>query len=88
MAATVGVCDRQSCWGMKRMAQLADREILSVRDVAGILEVEEQTIDAMVQSGDLLAFKVWGQWRIRRIDFDTWMADQAAVSDEPVDEEG
>jgi excisionase family DNA binding protein len=70
------------------MMLTADCEILSAKDVADILEVEEQTIDKMAQSGDLPAFKVWGQWRIRRVDFDTWMVDQAATLDEAVDEEG
>ena len=52
-------------------------EVLTVRDVAGVLRLAEKTVYSMVQAGELPAFKVRGQWRIRRVDFDGWMVEQA-----------
>lgn len=72
---------------MKLVVLDADREILTIEDVAAILGLHEQTIAAMAQCGELPAFQVWGQWRIRRKDFDKWMADESAV-DVPPSEDG
>jgi excisionase family DNA binding protein len=34
----------------------------------------------MAQDGELPAFKIRGQWRIRRVDFDKWIADRVTVA--------
>ena len=52
-------------------------EALTIKEVAGLLKLAEKTVYSMAQQGELPAFKVRGQWRIRRTDFDTWMDDQA-----------
>lgn len=48
-------------------------EILKVGDVAKLLKVGHKTVYTMVQSGDLPAFKVRGQWRFSRKDIDQWI---------------
>ncbi len=53
-------------------------QILTIKDVAAILKLAEKTVYSMAQDGELPAFKVRGQWRIRRVDFDKWIAKQAA----------
>ena len=42
-------------------------------------------LTSMASSGELPAFKIRGQWRVRRADFERWMTDKAsnrAKSDE------
>ncbi len=51
-------------------------EILTVPEVAALLKVADKTVYTMVQRGELPAFKVRGQWRLRRADLDAWIADQ------------
>lgn len=52
-------------------------EILTIQEIAAILKLADKTVYSMAQSGELPAFKVRGQWRVRRIDFDAWMERQA-----------
>jgi excisionase family DNA binding protein len=56
---------------------VSEDQILTIKDVAAILKLAEKTVYSMAQDGELPAFKVRGQWRIRRIDFDKWIAIQA-----------
>ncbi|HHH31186.1 MAG TPA: DNA-binding protein [Polyangiaceae bacterium] len=52
-------------------------EVLTIKEVAVLLKLAEKTVYSMAQKGELPAFKVRGQWRIRRADFDEWMEEQA-----------
>jgi excisionase family DNA binding protein len=52
-------------------------EILTVQEIAILLKLADKTVYSMAQVGELPAFKVRGQWRIRRVDFDAWMERQA-----------
>ncbi len=52
--------------------------IMSIRDVAQVLKLAEKTVYAMATDGDLPAFKIRGQWRLRRVDFEIWLAIQAS----------
>jgi excisionase family DNA binding protein len=56
---------------------VSEDQILTIKDVAAILKLAEKTVYSMAQDGELPAFKVRGQWRIRRVDFDRWIAKQA-----------
>lgn len=51
-------------------------EILNIREVAELLRLAEKTVYSMAQKGELPAFKIRGQWRIRRADLDDWIAAQ------------
>ena len=57
--------------------QMNADQVLTIKDIATILKLAEKTVYSMAQDGELPAFKVRGQWRIRRVDFDKWMAIQA-----------
>ena len=57
-------------------------QVLTIREVAEILKLAEKTVYSMAQDGELPAFKVRGQWRLRRVDFDGWMAKQASAASE------
>ncbi|HPQ72061.1 MAG TPA: helix-turn-helix domain-containing protein [bacterium] len=52
-------------------------EVLTIKDVAILLKLAEKTVYSMAQRGELPAFKVRGQWRVRRVDYDKWIAQQA-----------
>jgi len=51
--------------------------IMTIRDVAQVLKLAEKTVYAMASEGELPAFKVRGQWRVRRVDFEGWLSRQA-----------
>jgi len=51
--------------------------IMTIRDVAQALKLAEKTVYAMATDGELPAFKVRGQWRVRRVDFEDWLSNQA-----------
>jgi excisionase family DNA binding protein len=54
--------------------------ILTIRDIAQALKLAEKTVYAMASEGEIPAFKVRGQWRVRRNDFEVWLSRQAAVT--------
>lgn len=53
-------------------------DILTIRDVAARLKLGERTVMAMLGAGELPGFKLRGQWRLRRRDFDQWLSSVAA----------
>lgn len=59
---------------------MSQDEVLTIKDVAAILKMAEKTVYSMAQAGELPAFKIRGQWRIRRKDFDEWVERQARAS--------
>ena len=55
-------------------------DLLTIRDVAEALKLAEKTVYAMAAAGDLPAFKIRGQWRVRQADLVAWVADKAGAS--------
>ncbi len=54
-------------------------DILTLREVAGLLKVAEKTVYTMARQGEMPAFKVRGQWRFRRRDIDGWIDRQQSA---------
>jgi excisionase family DNA binding protein len=52
-------------------------EVMTIRDVAEALKLAEKTVYAMANEGEIPAFKIRGQWRIRRTDLDRWLDAQS-----------
>ena len=48
-------------------------QAMTVRDVAGYLNVDEKTVYRLAKRGDLPGFKVAGAWRFKRSDLDSWI---------------
>lgn len=48
-------------------------EILTVSDVASRLKMAERTIYAMLSSGEMPGFKIRGQWRLKKSEFEGWL---------------
>lgn len=59
---------------------VANDEVLTIKEAAELLKLAEKTVYSMAQKQELPAFKVRGQWRIRRVDFTRWLAEQAQVA--------
>lgn len=53
--------------------------IMTIREIASALKLAEKTVYAMASEGDLPAFKIRGQWRVRRGDFEMWLSQQAGA---------
>lgn len=64
---------------------MAER-LLTIQDIAEGLSLGERTVYAMAASGELPAFKVRGQWRMRPDDFQAWMNDRASSGQAGVSE--
>lgn len=63
-------------------------EVLTIKNVAATLKLADKTVYAMANEGELPAFKVRGQLRIRKIDFDRWMEAQARAAASTPPKEG
>lgn len=50
-----------------------DDQILTIQEVAIRLKLAERTVYAMAAAREFPAFKVRGQWRVRRSDFEAWL---------------
>ena len=50
--------------------------LLTAREVARILGIDEITVYRLARKGQLPAFKVGGQWRCGREALDVWMTQQ------------
>ena len=59
-----------------------DPEFLTVEDVAARLKVKEKTVRDWIGRGDLEAYKIGKEWRIRRDHFDEAM-EARRVTGEP-----
>lgn len=55
-------------------------ELLTVADVASELKMAERTIQSMIAGGEMPGFRVRGQWRVRRADFESWLEGLATGS--------
>lgn len=54
-------------------SHLNNSPAMTVRDVAGYLNVDEKTVYRLAQRGELPGFKVAGTWRFKRGDLDVWI---------------
>jgi len=54
--------------------------VMTIKEIAEVLRLAEKTVYAMATDGELPAFKVRGQWRVRRVDFDQWLLKRARTA--------
>jgi len=50
-----------------------DKEVLTVKQVAEFLQMDERTIYKLAKQGDIQSFKVSNQWRFLRNDIESWV---------------
>jgi excisionase family DNA binding protein len=60
-----------------------NNDVLTIREVADYLKVNEKTVYGLAQKRRIPAFKVGGRWRFRRADLDAWISAQTADADSP-----
>jgi excisionase family DNA binding protein len=63
-----------------RGTALSESPAMTVRDVAGYLNVDEKTVYRLTQRGHLPGFKVAGAWRFKRKDIDVWIDRQKSAA--------
>lgn len=51
-------------------------QILTVKEVADYLKVNERTVYRMATAKKIPAFKVGGSWRIKRVELEKWIKEQ------------
>lgn len=50
-----------------------DNEVLTVKQVAEFLQMDERTIYKLAKQGDIPSFKVSNQWRFLKKDIENWV---------------
>lgn len=53
-------------------------DILTVREVAQFLKINEKTAYKLVVAGELPGFKVGGSWRFKRADLEKWITTEVS----------
>ncbi|MGH7829827.1 MAG: helix-turn-helix domain-containing protein [Candidatus Binatia bacterium] len=51
----------------------AELRLLALREAAAILQISKRTLLRMIQGGEVRAFKVGGQWRMRESHLRQWV---------------
>lgn len=53
-------------------------EILTIKEVADFLKVNERTVYRLAAAKKIPAFKVGNAWRFKKIEIDKWIAEQSS----------
>jgi excisionase family DNA binding protein len=62
-------------------------DILTIREVAEYLKLNEKTTYRLVSEGKIPGFKVGGAWRFRKVEIDRWIKEQEQNAIKKQDEE-
>lgn len=55
---------------------MAEKPLLTTEDVAGLLQLDIETVRRYIREGKLRAIKIGGQYRIRREDFEEFLEER------------
>jgi excisionase family DNA binding protein len=53
--------------------ELENIRLLTLSEAANLLQISTRTLQRMIRSGELPAFKVGGQWRVRETQLKQWV---------------
>ena len=56
--------------------KMADRELMTIEEVADYLRVKKRTVYEWVKNRKIPAIKTVGQWRFKEVQIDTWLENQ------------
>ena len=70
------VYNRRTCYCVDAMV---DNSVLTVKEVAALLRVDEKTVYRLVKKRELPGFKVAGAWRFKSDDIESWIEKQKAA---------
>ena len=59
---------------------MPEPDVLTIHELAALLRVGLKTAYTLAQNGEVPGFKVGGQWRFRRREFEAWIDDQTRRS--------
>jgi excisionase family DNA binding protein len=62
--------------------------LLTLAEAANLLQVSTRTLQRMIRNGELPAFKVGGQWRLRETQLRQWVENREGSVDEAENEGG
>lgn len=68
---------------MERIVVNLDKEWLSVADICEYMDVSTFVVTSVLRSGNLPAVKFGREWRVARVDFETWINDQRSAGTVP-----
>jgi excisionase family DNA binding protein len=57
--------------------------LLTLSEAANLLQVSTRTLQRMIRNGELPAFKVGGQWRVRETQLRQWVESRESSLDKP-----
>jgi excisionase family DNA binding protein len=63
--------------------KLEDMRLLTLAEAAALLQVSTRTLQRMIRSGGLPAFKVGGQWRLREAQLRQWIENRESSGGQP-----
>jgi len=55
---------------------MADRELMTIEEIADYLRVKKRTIYEWLKKGKIPAIKAVGQWRFKKTQIDHWLENQ------------
>ncbi|MHA1410766.1 MAG: helix-turn-helix domain-containing protein, partial [Candidatus Odinarchaeia archaeon] len=58
-------------------ALMTEREIMTVKQVAHYLQMDEHTIYKLARSGEIPSLKISGQWRFKKDVIDKWISEKS-----------
>jgi len=56
---------------------MKEKEIMTVKQVAEYLQIDERTIYKLARSGLIPSLKIAGQWRFKKDVIDKWISEQS-----------
>ena len=56
---------------------MQEKEIMTVKQVAEYLQMDEHTIYKLARSGQIPSLKIAGQWRFKKKIIDKWIGDKS-----------
>ncbi|GAB6283471.1 MAG: hypothetical protein STSR0008_22410 [Ignavibacterium sp.] len=59
------------------MKKEKEKEIMTVKQVADYLQMDEHTIYKLSRSGKIPALKIAGQWRFKKDVIDNWLVEES-----------
>jgi excisionase family DNA binding protein len=62
----------------------AELRLLALAEAAAILQISKRTLLRMIQGGEVCAFKVGGQWRMRESHLRKWVEQKENATSPPV----
>ncbi|MEO0295117.1 MAG: helix-turn-helix domain-containing protein, partial [candidate division WOR-3 bacterium] len=61
----------------KRISIMEEKEIMTVKQIAEYLQMDEHTVYKLARSGQIPSLKIAGQWRFKKEVIDKWISEES-----------